>query len=52
MKKSGAETIAQDEKTSIVWGMPGEAVKLGAANYVLPLNKIPEKSLQLALPED
>ena len=32
MQEAGSHTIAQDEKTSVVWGMPGEAVKLGAAN--------------------
>ena len=36
MKDSGAITIAQDEASSVVFGMPGEAVKLGAATYVLP----------------
>ena len=41
MKDAGAVTIAQDEKTSVVWGMPGEAVKLGAADNILPLEKIP-----------
>ena len=35
MKDSGATTIAQDEESSIVFGMPGEAIKLGAVNYVL-----------------
>ena len=36
MKDRGAITIAQDEASSVVFGMPGEAVKLGAATYVLP----------------
>ncbi len=36
MKAKGAVTIAQDEESSIVYGMPGEAVKLGATDYVLP----------------
>jgi len=40
MKQAGSITIAQDEKSSVVWGMPGEAVKLGAAGKVLPLDKI------------
>lgn len=40
MKDRGAYTVAQDEQTSVVWGMPGEAVKKGAANYVLALDKI------------
>ncbi len=48
MKKAGAHTIAQDEKTSIVWGMPGEAVKVGAVDFVLPLDIIANKALELA----
>lgn len=36
MKDKGALTIVQDEASSIVHGMPGEAIKLGAATYVLP----------------
>jgi two-component system chemotaxis response regulator CheB len=47
MKQAGARTIAQDEKTSVVWGMPGEAVKLGAAEMVLPLDKIADKALDI-----
>lgn len=40
MKERGAVTIAQDRETSIVHGMPGEAIKVGAATYVLPTEKI------------
>jgi two-component system chemotaxis response regulator CheB len=40
MREAGATTIAQDQATSVVWGMPGEAVKLGAVAAVLPLWKI------------
>lgn len=47
MKGAGAPTIAQDEATSVVWGMPGEAVKLGAAQYVLPLQQIAQRMLAL-----
>jgi two-component system chemotaxis response regulator CheB len=36
MKEKGAMTIVQDEASSVVHGMPGEAIKLGAATYVLP----------------
>lgn len=43
MKEAGAVTIAQDEKTSVVWGMPGEAVKLGCVDEVLALNDIAGK---------
>jgi len=40
MKQAGAITIAQDEKTSVVFGMPKEAIERGAAGKVLPLPKI------------
>jgi two-component system chemotaxis response regulator CheB len=40
MKDKGAITIAQDEVSSVVHGMPGEAIKLGAATYVLPPDDI------------
>lgn len=40
MKEAGARTIAQDEKTCVVFGMPKEAIKLGAADKVLPLEAI------------
>lgn len=40
MRNSGARTIAQDESTSIVFGMPGEAIRLGGATYVLPPDEI------------
>ncbi len=38
MQAAGARTFAQDEATSVVWGMPGSAVKLGAADEVVPLD--------------
>ena len=40
MRAQGARTIAQDKETSVVWGMPGEAVKRDAASEVLPLDRI------------
>ena len=40
MKRAGAWTIAQDEATSVVFGMPKEAIRLGAADEVLPLPRI------------
>lgn len=40
MKKSGANTIGQDEATSVVYGMPKEAQKIGATTEVLPLQEI------------
>lgn len=45
MKEAGAATIAQDEKTSVVWGMPGEAVKAGGVDTIMPLLKIAGKVL-------
>jgi two-component system chemotaxis response regulator CheB len=47
MKQAGATNLVQDEKTSVVWGMPGSAVKLGGAELQLPLGKIAEKLLDL-----
>ena len=40
MKEQGALTIVQDRETSVVHGMPGEAIKLGGASYVLSPEKI------------
>jgi len=40
MKEEGAYNIVQDEATSVVFGMPHEAIKRGAADKVLPLDKI------------
>ncbi|MGZ4953635.1 MAG: chemotaxis-specific protein-glutamate methyltransferase CheB [Methylobacter sp.] len=40
MKAAGAVTFAQDKESSVVHGMPGEAISLGAASYVLPPDKI------------
>lgn len=41
MKDKGAVTIAQDQQSSVVHGMPGEAIKLDGATYILPPEKIP-----------
>lgn len=46
MKENKAYTIAQNEATSVVYGMPGEAVKLGAACDVLPLDEIPDRIIK------
>lgn len=40
MHEAGAKTVAQDEKSCVVFGMPKEAIKLGAADKVLPLDSI------------
>ena len=41
MHDAGAPTIAQDEESCVVFGMPREAIKLGAADQILPLDQIP-----------
>lgn len=43
MRDQGANTIAQDENSSVVFGMPREAIKLGAAEKVVGLNEIAEE---------
>jgi two-component system, chemotaxis family, protein-glutamate methylesterase/glutaminase len=40
MKENGAYTIAQDEKSCVVFGMPHEAIKINAADVILPLDRI------------
>lgn len=45
MKKEGAVTIAQDEKSSIVFGMPAEAIARGAVSHVLALDQIAQQML-------
>jgi two-component system chemotaxis response regulator CheB len=39
--------LAQDEASSLVWGMPGSAVRLGAAEAVTPLDRIAEAVIAL-----
>ena len=48
MKEAGAATIAQDEATSVVFGMPNEAIKLGAVDEILPLRSIAQSMLSRA----
>lgn len=40
LKEAGAHTIAQDETSSVVFGMPKEAIKLGAADKIMPLDRM------------
>ncbi len=47
MRKAGAYTIAQDEKTSVVYGMPKEAAAIGAVDRILALDRIPGALLEL-----
>lgn len=48
MRRAGAATLAQDEATSVVFGMPKEAIQLGAAEEIVPLPSIAEALLRLA----
>jgi two-component system chemotaxis response regulator CheB len=48
LRDKGAMTIAQDKETSVVHGMPGEAIALGAARHVLPPDEITRMLTRLA----
>lgn len=48
MKEAGAKTIAQDEKTCVVFGMPKEAIKIGAVDKILPLEQMASFMLKAA----
>jgi two-component system chemotaxis response regulator CheB len=48
LRQAGAATLVQDENSSVVWGMPGAAWKLGAAGEMLPLDHIASRLLALA----
>jgi len=48
MRERGAPTIAQDQASSVVWGMPGEAVKRGAATHVVALDDVPARLMASA----
>ena len=43
MHDAGAQTVAEDESTCIVFGMPKEAIKLGGVDKIVPLDKIPQE---------
>jgi two-component system chemotaxis response regulator CheB len=47
LRDTGAITIVQDEESSVVFGMPGEAVKLDGASFILNQNKIANKIIEL-----
>lgn len=49
LKDMGAITIAQDKETSVVHGMPGEAIKIGGASLVLPSTQIADKLVELTV---
>jgi two-component system chemotaxis response regulator CheB len=47
MKQAGAKTIVQDERSCIVFGMPKEAIKLGAADKVAPLDQVAREIVRI-----
>lgn len=47
MHDNGAKTIAQDEKSCVVFGMPKVAIQLGGVDHILPLDKIADKAMSL-----
>jgi len=48
MRQNGAHTIAQDEDTCVVFGMPKEAIAKGGAEVIMPLDKIADGLLKFA----
>jgi two-component system chemotaxis response regulator CheB len=48
MKQAGAQNLAQDEESCIVFGMPAEAIKLGGADRILPLDRLAGEVLRMA----
>ena len=52
LKRAGGYVLAQDEATSVVWGMPGSAVAAGLVDEVLPLDEIaPAVAMLVSRPE-
>jgi two-component system, chemotaxis family, protein-glutamate methylesterase/glutaminase len=47
MKEAGAQTIAQDEVSCVVFGMPKEAIKIGAVDRIVPIDRIPQEIIRL-----
>ena len=48
MRQAGAHTIAQDEPSSIVFGMPMEAIKCGAAEIIVPVDQVAITMMKMA----
>jgi len=48
LKGVGARILAQDQESSVVWGMPGRAVEAGVVDEVLPLDELAERLCELA----
>jgi two-component system chemotaxis response regulator CheB len=49
IRETGGRIIAQDESSSVVWGMPGAAVAAGLPHLLLPLEEIPSRLLEFVL---
>ena len=47
IKEHGGSVLTQDERTSVVWGMPGSVVRAGLANEILPLDRIAARVCEL-----
>jgi two-component system chemotaxis response regulator CheB len=47
LSKLGGTTIAESEETAVVWGMPGELVRAGAADWIEPVHKIASRLLKI-----
>lgn len=47
LKAAGAQSLVQDQATSVVWGMPGAVAEAGFADQLLPLDKIPSEIVRL-----
>ena len=45
LHRAGARTLAQDEASSVVWGMPGAAVRLGAVDRIVSLDAMAQAAL-------
>jgi two-component system chemotaxis response regulator CheB len=48
LNAKGGRTIAESEGSAVIWGMPGELVKAGGADWVLPLGQIGDRLTKLA----
>ncbi len=48
MKRAGARTYAQDEASCVVFGMPREAIRVGAVDHILPLDRIGSELIRYA----
>jgi two-component system chemotaxis response regulator CheB len=47
MKEAGAFNLAQDEESSVVFGMPAEAIKLGGVDRVMPLSRLAAEVIRI-----